>query len=132
SLALADSIARSFPDDEVRSRCWFIKGVYYNLAKQYDTARLWLDKALEINYNFAEALMEKGYGFYDAGRYAEALKTFETLTQLNKKYADAYYWLAKCKEQLGQPTEAATAYETAFALDSSITEAQEAVQRLTK
>jgi tetratricopeptide (TPR) repeat protein len=130
SLKLADSIANAFPDAELRSRCWFIKGVYYNMAKQYDSARYWLDKALTINHNFAEALMEKGYSFFDQDRYDDALRTFETLSQLNAKYADAFYWMAKCEEQLGRPEAAIAHYHKTLAIDISIHEARQALKRL--
>jgi tetratricopeptide (TPR) repeat protein len=130
AVDLTTSIAHRFPNRQMRSEAFFIKGVYYNQVKQYTEARRWLDSTLLLNYNYAEAYMEKGYSFFDEAKYKEAHKTFSTLTDLNNQYADGWYWKGKCEEALGKKKEAAESYTQAYTIDPSIKEAKEAVERL--
>ena len=130
--SLANKIAARFPNREMRSEAAFIKGVYFNQVKRYADARKWLDTAIVINYTFSEAYMEKGYSLFDEQKYDEAYKTFNRLAEINTKYADAWYWMAKCQEALGKPQEAINNYQQAYALDKNITEALNAAERLQK
>jgi tetratricopeptide (TPR) repeat protein len=132
AIDLANKIAARFPNKEMRSEAAFIKGVYYNQVKQYPQARRWLDTTIIINYTFSEAYMEKGYSYYDEGKYKEALKTFANLANINNGYADAWYWMAKCQEALGNSQDAINNYQQAYALDHTITEALNSVERLKK
>jgi tetratricopeptide (TPR) repeat protein len=74
--------------------------------------------------------MEKGYSYFDEKKYKEALTSFTTLSNLNGNYAEAWYWMAKSEEALGQNKEAIDNYMQAYALDNSIVEARDAVERL--
>lgn len=130
AVDLANMIAARYPTREIRSQAAFIKGVYYNTVKQFSDATRWLDTAIIINYNYTEAYMEKGYSLYDQKKYSDALKTFSRLTELNRNDADGWYWVAKCEEAMGNNTEAINSYEQAFALNDSIVEAKQAIDRL--
>ncbi|MES2646158.1 MAG: tetratricopeptide repeat protein [Bacteroidota bacterium] len=130
AIYLADKIAMRFPNREMKSEAAFIKGVYYNQVQQYVNARKWLDTAIVINYTLSEAYMEKGYSFFDEAKYQDAFKTFKTLANINNGYADAWYWMAKCNEALGQTQDAIDNYEQAYALDRSLAEALTAIDRL--
>ena len=132
AIDLSNKIAARFPNREMRSEAAFIKGVYYNQVKQYPEARKWLDTTIVINYTFSEAYMEKGYSYYDEGKYNDALKSFTNLANINNGYADAWYWMAKCQEALGKTQEAIDNYKQAYALDHSITEALSSIERLQK
>jgi tetratricopeptide (TPR) repeat protein len=130
AVDLANKIATRFPNREMRSEAAFIKGVYYNQVQQFSEARRWLDTAIVINYTLSEAYMEKGYSFFDEQKYSDAFKTFKTLTNINSGYADAWYWMAKCDEEMGRTQEAISNYEQAYALDHSLVEALHAVDSL--
>lgn len=132
AVDLANNIAHRFPNRQMRSEAFFIKGVYYNQLKKYSEARRWLDSTILFNYNYNEAYMEKGYSFFDEGKYNEALKTFTTLTNLNNQYADGWYWKAKSEEALGKRTEAIESYTQSYTIDNTIKEAKEAVARLSR
>lgn len=132
ALDLANMLAARYPTREMRSETAFIKGVYYNTIKQYADARRWLDTAIVINYNFLEAYMEKGFSLYDENNYKDAFKAFSKITELNGNYADAWYWMAKCQQALGNGKEAVVNYKEAFDLDPSITEAKTAIDSLEK
>jgi tetratricopeptide (TPR) repeat protein len=130
AVDLANKIATRFPNREMRSEAAFIKGVYYNQVQQFSEARKWLDTAIVINYTLSEAYMEKGYSFFDEQKYSDAFKTFKTLSNINSGYADAWYWMAKCDEALGRTQEAISNYEQAYALDHTLVEASNAIDRL--
>jgi tetratricopeptide (TPR) repeat protein len=130
AIDLATNLARRFPNRQMRSEAFFIKGVYFNQIKQYAEARKWLDSTLMMNYNYPEAYMEKGYSFFDEEKYTDALKTFNTLINLNNQYADGWYWKGKCEEMLKKKNDAVESYTEAFNLDPSIQEAKQSVERL--
>jgi predicted Zn-dependent protease len=132
AVDLANMVVAKYPTREMRSEAAFIKGVYYNTIKEYSNARRWLDTAIVINYNFIEAYMEKGYSLYDEKKYSEAYKTFSRIPDLNSNYADAWYWMAKCQEAMGNNKEALADYKEAFSLDNSISEAKNSIDRLGK
>lgn len=130
ALDLANLIAARYPNREMRSEAAFIKGVYYNTVRDYENARRWLDTTILLNYTFSEAYMEKGYALYDQGKYKLALQSFQRLATINNGYADAWYWMAKSQEALGLYKEAVNNYESAYALDRTLTEALAAIERL--
>lgn len=132
TLNLSTQLQQRIPTPEMKAKMAFIRGVYYNTIKNYKAARHSLDSTLILNYNFSEAHMEKGYSYFDEGQYAEAYKIFSLVTELNNHYADAYYWMGKCDEQMGKKTDALAHYEKAWILDGSIAEAQQAIDRLKK
>jgi tetratricopeptide (TPR) repeat protein len=132
AVDLANMIAARIPNREMRSEVSFIKGVYFNQVRQYSEARKWLDSTILLNYTFYEAYMEKGYSYYDEGKYKEAYETFSRLSDVNNGYADAWYWMAKSEEALGRNDDAINDYEHAYSLDHNITEATSAIDRLRK
>jgi tetratricopeptide (TPR) repeat protein len=77
-----------------------------------------------------EAYMEKGFIYFEARNYQSALQVFEKAITVNKTYADAYYWKAKCQEAMGNKTEALTNYQRSLGLDKNLKEARAAIDRL--
>jgi TolA-binding protein len=74
--------------------------------------------------------MDKGRTLFDLKKYPDAEKVFQLVLKISSTYADAYYWLGKCQESLGQKEDAKLNYERAYGLDKSLTEAKEAADRL--
>jgi tetratricopeptide (TPR) repeat protein len=74
--------------------------------------------------------MEKGSLFFNAKNYKEALETFELAASVSPTFAEAYYWIGKTKEALGNKDEAKLDYLRAYGLDKTMTEAKEAADRL--
>jgi tetratricopeptide (TPR) repeat protein len=130
TLAFADSVWRAFPTPQVRTGLAFIRGIYYSSRRQYGLARRWFDSTIVYDYTFSEAHMEKGYTWYDEGNYAEAVRSFETLTNIDTRNADAWYWLDKSREAAGDKAGAAKAYQRCLLLNPAIAEAQAALKRL--
>lgn len=129
ALALCDSLIR-MDASEKHAEPYYIKGVYYqNMGNEAQAIQLY-DQAIQHDYNFLDAYMDKGRILYNQKRYAEALKTFNLPVTITPTYADAYYWMGRCQEALNQKAEAKQNYQRAYSLDKSLTEAKEAADKL--
>jgi tetratricopeptide (TPR) repeat protein len=115
---------------ETDASCNFIAGVYFSRTGDKKQALQLFDKAINDNYTLMEAYMEKGFIYYDSRNFPQALHTFETALTVNKTYADAYYWIAKCNEAMGNKAEAVLNYKRSLGLDKQLKEAEEAIKRL--
>ncbi len=62
--------------------------------------------------------------------YPEALKVLNIATTVSNTDADAYYWLSRCFEASGKKDLAIANYERAIALDSSLSEARDALKKI--
>lgn len=129
-IPLTNRLAKAFPTKETKMRCYFIRGVFYNRTKQWTSASQNLDSAIQINYQFYEAYLEKGIAFFDQKKTGKAQQVFSQLKEVNNTYADAYYWIAKCQEANNQKDSALLNYQKAFGLDKTFADAKEAVERL--
>lgn len=132
TLVLTGHINSLFSSTETRSGTAFINGIYFSTIKNFAEARKRYDSAIALRYNFLEAWMERGYAFYDEGKYKEAAQNFFQLTNLNKANADAWYWMAKSEEAMGENEKAKEHYARAFSLDRNLTAAKLALERLRK
>ena len=132
ALVLCTNVARMGMGKVTDANCSFIAGVYYARTGQNDKAIALFEKAINDNYTLMEAYLEQGFIYYDLKNFSTASAIFEKAITVNKMYADAYYWKAKCDEELGKPIEAKLNYQRAAALDKSMTAAVEAINRLDK
>lgn len=129
ALYLADSLIKS-DSAQMHAEPYYFKGIYYaNTGNAAQALRLF-DEAIRHNYNFLDAYMDKGTLLYNRKQYKEAQKTFELATTVSPTFADAYYWLGKTVEAMGNKAEAKLNYQRAYGLDKSLTEAKEAAGRL--
>lgn len=108
----------------------YFKGIYYSNIANYNEAIKQFDAAIQRNYYFIDAYINKGIVYYDQKKYNDALKTFGLATTVSPTYADAYYWSAKTKEAMGNKEAAKLDYERAYGLDKTMTEAKEAAEKL--
>ena len=129
ALTLCDSLLR-YDTAERKGEPYYFKGVYYANMNNIPQALSYFDKAIEYDYTFLDAYMEKGKIFYDKKKYDEAVKIFQLALRVSATYADGYYWLGKCQEALGQKVEAKLNYQRAYGLDKSLTEAKDAADNL--
>ena len=88
------------------------------------------DEAVKHDYYFLEGYIEKGSILYEMKKYNEALTVFHLALTISPKFADSYYWIAKCQEATGRKEEARVNYLRAFELDKTMMEAKEAAGRL--
>ncbi|HAI82436.1 MAG TPA: hypothetical protein DCL43_02115, partial [Chitinophagaceae bacterium] len=73
---------------------------------------------------------EKGLVFFDQQQYKQALAVFSFAATINNRYADAYYYMARCHEMMQQKDSALLRFEQALQLDPTLKEATAAIERL--
>jgi len=129
ALVLADSLIRA-DINALHAEPYYFKGIYYESVGNHTEAIKQLDEAIKHDYYFLDAHMEKGQIFYNQKKYNEALKAFQLAITITPTFADAYFWLGKTKEALGQKAEAKMDYQRAYGLDKSMTEAKQAADKL--
>lgn len=130
ALLLINNVSKSKFDDETLAHCDFIAGVYHARKGNTKIAGQLFDRCISRDVRYMVAYMEKGFLYYEAKKYDDALKVFQLATDVNAKYADAYYWKGKTYEAMGRTEEAINAYEEALGLDPGLKEASDALGRL--
>jgi tetratricopeptide (TPR) repeat protein len=128
-LALCDSLLKN-DTIEKKGEPYYFKGVYYSNISDKIQALDYFNKAIQNDYSFLDAYMDKGRILFDQKKYTDASKVFQLALKVSATYADAYYWLGKCQEALGQKEEAKLNYQRAYGLDKSLTEAKDAADKL--
>jgi tetratricopeptide (TPR) repeat protein len=109
---------------------YYFKAVYYSNTGEKATALSFFNQAIQHDYNFLDAHMEKGGLLFDQKKYKDALKTFTLVNTISPTYADGYFWAGKCQAMLGQKDEARLNYLRAYGLDKTMTEAKEAADSI--
>jgi tetratricopeptide (TPR) repeat protein len=128
-LTLCDSLLH-YNTMEKNAEPWYFKGVYYSNINDKTKALEYFNKAIQSDYSFLDAYMDKGQLLYDEKKYGDAINVFQLALKVSATYADAYYWLGKCQEAIGKKEDARLSYQRAYGLDKSLTEAKEAADRL--
>ncbi len=109
---------------------YYYKGVYYSNSGDNATALSFFDKALQHDYNYLTAYIEKGRILFEQKKINEALKVFQLANRIKPSFPDPYYWIGKCQEAIGQKEEARLNYERAWSLDKTFTIAKQAADKL--
>lgn len=130
ALALCKQVDALKMGREYNAHTNFIQGVFYARTGNTPAANQFFDECIKSDYTYMVAYLEKGFILFDDKKYNEALNVFETAAQVNNVYADAYYWQGKCYEAMNDKTNAVNSYKNAFALDKTLTEAEDAINRL--
>jgi tetratricopeptide (TPR) repeat protein len=114
----------------IHAEPYYFKGVYYANINDKAKALLFFNQAIQHDYNFLDAHMEKGRLLFEQKKINEAVKSFSLVSAISPSYADAYLWLGKCQEATGQKEEARLNYQRAYGLDKTLKEAKEAADKL--
>jgi tetratricopeptide (TPR) repeat protein len=108
----------------------FIKGLYNSVIGNSTKAIPYFDSCIAIDYTFTFAYREKAICFYNMGKYNDALDVLSKAILVVNTYEEAYYWMGRCHEKLGNKTDAIKDYQTALQMDKNYIEAKEALARL--
>lgn len=129
AINLADSLLK-MDSAGIHAEPYYFKGLYYESTGNIPLALQYLDQAIQHDYYFLDAYMEKGHILYNQKKYEQALKTFQLARTVSPTFADAYYWMGKCQEAMGDKTNAKLNYQRAYGLDKTLDEAKQAADRL--
>ncbi len=130
TLSICRQLVEMNPTGDYDAQANLLVGIYYNNIGDKAKALEFYNKSIAQDFHFTDAYMEKGYLLYTEKKYAEALKNFQQLSQLNQTFAYGYYWQGKCYEALTDKVNATKFYERSIQLDTSIKEANTAITRL--
>lgn len=128
-LQLCDSLIRA-DSSQTHAEPYYYKGIYYASLRDKAAAIRNFDEAVKHDYYFLDGYIEKGILFYEFGQYQEALAVFNLSLTISPKYADNYYWIAKCQQALGQKAEAKLNYQRASSLDKEFRAAKDSADKL--
>lgn len=128
-LSLCDSLIKK-DSLHIHAEPYYYKGIYYSNINDKGKAITSFNQAIKTDYYFLNAYIEKGSILYEQKRWPEASSIFNLAISISPKFADAYYWLAKCQEAMGQKDEAKLNYQRAYGLDKSFIEAKEAAGKI--
>ncbi|MBK7680515.1 MAG: tetratricopeptide repeat protein [Chitinophagaceae bacterium] len=128
-IILCDSLIR-IDTLNLHAEPYYYKGIYFSNINNKEKALALFDDAIKHDYNYLNAYIEKARVLYDQKKFGDALKTSQLANTISPKFPDAYCWVAKCQEALGQKEDAKINYQRAYGLDNSFTEAKEAADKL--
>lgn len=109
---------------------FFIKGIYYNFSNKPDSAILFLDKSLELDFSYMYVYREKAIALYQLKKYEEALAVLERAVTIQNNFDEGYYWMGKVYEKLNQRENALQSYKNALLYDKDFVEARQALEKL--
>jgi tetratricopeptide (TPR) repeat protein len=128
-ISLCDSLIKK-DSLHLHAEPYYYKGIYYSNINDKAKALAMFNEAIQHDYYFLDAYIEKGAIFYEQKKYIEALKVFQLVNTISATFADAYYWIAKCQQALGQKEEALLNYQRAYGLDKTFREAKDSADKL--
>ena len=128
-LTLCDSLIKK-DSLNIHPEPFYFKGVYYYNTNDKTKAIELFDLAIQHDYNFLDAYIDKGRTLYEMKKYEEAFIILQRAASITPTFADAYYWMAKCQEAVGEKDEARLNYQRAYGLDKTLIEAKEAADKL--
>lgn len=130
-LLLCDSLAKA---DTLNNHAEpeYYKGIYYSNIGDKQKALASFNLAIQKDYYYLNAHIEKGRVLLDTKKYNEALKAFQLPNIISPDFPDAWYWMGRCQEALGNKEEAKLNYQKAYGLDNTFTEAKDAADKLGK
>ncbi len=128
-IRLCDSLIK-MDSLHIHPEPYYFKGIYYSNINDKAKAFSMFNEAIQHDYNYLNAYIEKGRIQYENKKYADALKTFQLANTISATFPDAYFWMGKCEEALGKKEEAKLNYQRAYGLDKTFIEAKEAADNL--
>ncbi len=131
ALHIADELIYLNTDKSTK-HAYFIKGLYYNYIEKSDSAILFLDRSLQLDYTYMYAYREKAIALYQLKKYEEAINVLRRAVTMQNNFDEGYYWMGKAYEKLHQNEDAILCYQNALLYDQDYIEAREALNRLQK
>ena len=128
-IRLCDSLIKK-DSMNLHAEPYYYKGIYFSNINDKAKAMSLFNEAIQHDYYYLNAYIEKGRIQYDSKKFIDALKTFQLANTISATFPDAYFWMGKCQEAMGQKEEAKLNYQRAYGLDKTFTEAKEAADKI--
>ncbi len=128
-LILCDSLIKK-DSLSIHAEPYYYKGIYYSNIHDKAKALNMFNSAIQHDYYFLDAYIEKGAILFEQKKFNEAMKVFQLVNTISATFADAYYWMAKCQQAMGQKNEALLNYQRAYGLEKSFIEAKDSAEKL--
>ena len=87
------------------------------IKRNFIKAKLLLQKAIQINPNFAGAHNNLGNALYELGEFQKAIRCCKKAIQINPNFAGTHNNLGLVFKELGEPQKAINCYEKAIKID---------------
>lgn len=130
-IALCDSLIKK-DSLNLHAEPYYYKGIYFSNINDKVKALNLFDLAIQHDYYYLNAHIEKGRILFEQKKFPDALRTFQLANTVSPKFPDAYFWIGKTQEAMGQKAEAKLNYQRAYSLDKTFEEAKEASDRINK
>jgi len=118
--------------EQLNAQGHYIKGLYFvNIGKPLIAIQAF-DEAIISNYTFLDPYIEKAIVLYEINKYDESLKILSKVVAIDRYQSDAYFWMAKSYEKLGNIENAKFFYQQTLDLAPDFDSAKTALSSLTK
>ncbi len=127
AMIIADSLANKAP---YQKEALYIKGVYFASKKEFQKSILCFNQCISIDYTFMEAYREKAKSLFQLKEYQEAINVLSKATTIQNSFAEGYYLMGQCYENIHNKNKAIEAYQKCLLFDPDYTDANNALSRL--
>ena len=118
--------------EQLNAQGYYIKGLYFvNIGKPLIAIQAF-DEAIISNYTFLDPYIEKAIILYEINKYDESLKILSKVVAIDRYQSDAYFWMAKSYEKLGNIEDAKYFYQQTLDLAPDFESAKTALSSLNK
>jgi tetratricopeptide (TPR) repeat protein len=118
--------------EQLNAQGHYIKGLYFvNIGKPIIAMQAF-DEAIISNYTFLDPYIEKAIVLHEFTKYDESLKTLSKVVAIDRYQSDAYFWMAKNHEKLGNIEDAKYFYQQTLDLAPDFESAKTALSLLNK
>jgi len=133
--AKKDPIALNYLDDAYKMDSsdvfpLFAKGVYYQNAKDYTSAKEIYRKCILRNTHYIDAYFNMGYIYMQQDSVEKSFRQYDIITKLDPLNPTAYFNRGLCNEMMNKPKDAVADYRQARGLDTAYKSPKEALKRL--
>jgi tetratricopeptide (TPR) repeat protein len=118
--------------EQLNAQGHYIMGLYFvNIGKPLIAMQAF-DEAIISNYTFLDPYIEKAIVLYEINKYDESLKILSKVVAIDRYQSDAYFWMAKSYEKLGNIEDAKYFYQQTLDLVPDFESAKTALSSLNK
>jgi tetratricopeptide (TPR) repeat protein len=118
--------------EQLNAQGHYIKGLYFvNIGKPLIAMQAF-DESIISNYTFLDPYIEKAIVLYEVKKFDESLKILSKVVAIDRYQPDAYFWMAKNHERLGNIEDAKYFYQQTLDLAPDFESAKTGLSSLNK